>query len=96
MNGLIEAPQKEIDYEPTYVAAKIVRQTIDRTNNYAQAGELYRSFEDWERSELISNFVSALAPIAKFTQDKMIEHFTKCDADYGRRVAEGLRQKAIL
>ena len=24
----------------------------------------------------------------------MVAHFTQCDADYGRRVAEGLRQSA--
>ena len=35
--------------------------------------------------------MNTLKPAQKHIQDKMIELFTKCDADYGRRVAEGLR-----
>ncbi|MFD2936599.1 catalase-related domain-containing protein [Spirosoma flavum] len=32
----------------------LVRQPIDRTNNFKQAEERYRTFEDWERSDLIN------------------------------------------
>ena len=35
-----------------------------------------------------------MANANKVIQDKMIENFTKADADYGRRVAEGI-QKAM-
>jgi catalase len=35
--------------------------------------------------------VGTLAPVRKDIQDKMIELFTQCDQDYGRRVAEGLK-----
>ena len=65
---------------------------IERTNDYKQAGERYRTFEDWEREDLITNLVNTLAPAAKVIQDKMVEHFTKCDEDYGRRVKEGLEK----
>ncbi len=90
LNGLKEAPKAGKDHEPEY-HAKLVRQKIDRPNEFKQAGERYRSFEDWERDELILNLVNTLQPAQKHIQDKMIELFTKCDADYGRRVAEGLR-----
>ncbi|WP_315898155.1 hypothetical protein [Chitinophaga pinensis] len=46
LNGLQEAPQTEVVYEPSYAAARIVRQSIDRTNNYQQAGERYRSLKN--------------------------------------------------
>lgn len=89
LGGLKEAPKAGKDHTPTYSAA-LVRQKIDRTNDFQQAGERYRTFEDWEREDLISNLVGALAPAAKVIQDKMIDLFTKCDPDYGRRVAEGI------
>ena len=90
LGGLKEAPKRGKDYEPQY-NARLVRQKIDRTNDFKQAGETYRNFEDWERDELILNLVNTLKPVAKHIQDKMIELFSQCDADYGRRVAEGLR-----
>jgi catalase len=90
LNGLKEAPKAGADHMPEY-SGRLVRQKIDRENNYQQAGERYRSFEDWERDELISNLVNTLKSANKIIQDKMIEHFTRCDADYGRRVAEGLQ-----
>ena len=89
LNNIKEAPKAGKDYTPRY-EANLVRQKIDRTNDFKQAGETYRNFEDWERDELINNLVNTLATCDKRIQDKMIEHFTLADQDYGRRVAEGL------
>lgn len=90
LNGLKEAPKAGKDYEPQY-NAKLVRQKIDRQNNFKQAGERWNMHEDWEKDDLILNLVNTLAPVEKHIQDKMIELFSQCDAEYGRRVAEGLR-----
>src|SRR5690554_4359643 len=65
---------------------------IDRPNNYGQAGHTYRSFEEWERDKLIKNLSEALAVCDKRIQDAMVEHFTKADEDYGRRVKEGIEK----
>ncbi|GAB2541703.1 catalase [Rufibacter soli] len=89
LGGLKESPKEGKDYTPRY-EANLVRQKIDRTNDFKQAGETYRNFEDWERDDLINNLVNTLATADKVIQDKMIEHFTLADEDYGRRVAEGL------
>lgn len=89
LGGLKEAPRTGKEHSPTY-SASLVRQKIDRTNDFGQAGETYRNFEDWERDDLINNLVNTLANAHQVIQDKMIENFTKADADYGRRVAEGL------
>ena len=70
--------------------AKLVREKISRTNDFGQAGDTYRKFEDWERDELISNLVDALKICKPVIQQKMIQYFTNADPDYGRRVAEGL------
>ena len=93
LNNVKEAPKAGKDYNPRY-EANLVRQKIDRTNDFKQAGETYRNFEDWERDELINNLVNTLATCDKRIQDKMIEHFTLADADYGRRVMEGLSKSA--
>ncbi len=72
------------------VSGKVVRQELRRTNNYGQAGERYRSFEPWERDELIKNLVGALEKCDRDIQDRMVNHFSQCDPDYGKRVADGL------
>jgi catalase len=87
--GLTEQPRTGAPPR-SYVAGEIGRQRIERTNDFAQAGERYRTFEAWERDELIANLVGALGQCAEVIQDRMIGHFTQADADYGRRVAEGL------
>ncbi|MBD0376537.1 MAG: catalase [Flavisolibacter sp.] len=95
LGGLKEAPKAGKDYEPEY-HARLVRQKIDRQNNFKQAGERYRALEDWERDDLILNLVNTLAPAQKHIQDKMVELFTQCDEDYGRRIREGLQKVAEM
>lgn len=89
MGGAKEARKRGKDHTPMYNAA-LVREKITRENNFKQAGDTYRNFEEWERGELITNLVNTLAPVKKHIQEKMIELFAQCDADYGRRVNEGL------
>ena len=90
LNGLTEAPKGGKDHEPEY-NARLVRQKIDRENNFKQAGERYHMLEDWERDDLIRNLVNTLAPVQQHIQDKMVALFYQCDAEYGRRVEEGLK-----
>jgi catalase len=89
LGGLQEAPRAGKDYTPQ-IEGKLVRQKIERTNDYKQAGELYRSFADRERDDLIQNLVDNLKGAALHIQERQVWHFTQADADYGRRVAEGL------
>lgn len=93
MNGLKEAPRTYPDHQP-YSAGNLVRQPIDRINNFKQAGERYRTFEDWERDDLINNLVDALSGAVPTVQNRMIDLFSQCDEDYGRRVREGLQRVA--
>jgi len=90
LNGLQESPASGPDHQPAYTG-RLVRQTIDRTNNFGQAGERYRLHEDWERDDLINNMVGALADAEKVIQDKMIELCTNCDPDWGKRLADGIK-----
>jgi catalase len=91
LGGLKEAPKLTPEHSPVYQAA-LVREKISRQNNFKQAGDTYRNFEDWERDELITNLVNTLAPVQKHIQQKMIELLTQCDTDYGKRVEDGLKK----
>lgn len=79
-------------HRPTYNAAAMSA-PIDRPNNYGQAGETFRQFEDWERKELIHNLSEALSACDSRIQEAMIEHFTEADEEYGRLVKEGIEKK---
>ncbi|MCA1295225.1 catalase [Paenibacillus sp. alder61] len=90
VGGYQEASKEDrIPHQPMYHAA-VMSAPIDRPNNYGQAGHTYRSFEDWERNELIKNLSEALAVCDQRIQEAMIHHFTQADEDYGRRVKEGI------
>ncbi|MBV9848143.1 MAG: catalase [Armatimonadetes bacterium] len=93
--GLQQAEPAGQPHTPA-VQGNLVRQAIDRQNPYKQAGERYRAFEDWERDELISNLVGALKQCNPDIQERMVHHLTQCDADYGRRIAEGIGSAELV
>lgn len=87
--GLREADQPERDYHP-WIEGHLGRYQASKTAaDYSQAGDRYRSFEDWEREDLIANLVADMKECPESIQLRMVWHFWHCDEDYGRRVAEG-------
>ncbi|HZH89690.1 MAG TPA: catalase [Pyrinomonadaceae bacterium] len=92
--GLREAPRAGRDHTP-YVEGAVTRRKIGRTNDFKQAGERYRTMEEWERDELVGNLSAALKQCNPDIQERMIELLTKCDEDYGRRVAEGIAARPV-
>lgn len=89
LGGLQEVKQSGEEHTPL-IQGRLVRQTIERRSDYKQAGMTYRALQDWERIDLIQNLVNALSGCRRHIQERMIDHFSKCDSDYGHRVAEGL------
>ena len=87
--GLAEAPEAGQPYEPE-IHGKLTRATIQRENNYTQAGERYRTMPDNEREDLIANMIDQLGQCEPQIQERMIGLLTHCDTDYGRRIAEGV------
>ena len=87
--GLHEATPAGPEHRP-YVEGWVGRQKIERTNDYAQAGERYRTMPDWERKDLVLNLIDLLGQCEEHIQLRMVTHFTQCDADFGRVVAEGI------
>jgi catalase len=91
--GLHEAEPAGPPYEPM-IQGRLTRATIERTNDYGQAGERYRTMPDWERDNLVLNLVDALGQCERHIQDRMVRHFGQCDPEFGRRVAEGIGVQA--
>lgn len=70
-------------------AARHPQQLTD--DDFFQAGELYRRvMTDTDRDHLVGNIVAHLGRAQKRIQLRQAAIFFKADADYGRRVAEGL------
>lgn len=87
--GLVEADESYKEYQP-FTEGKVQRASIDRTNDYAQAGERYRTIETWERDDLVLNLVGELSKCVPVLQEMMLIHITRCDAEFGQRVADGI------
>ncbi len=59
-------------------------------DDYGQAGDLFRLMSEEQQAQLVGNIVGAMRPVPREIQVRQIGHFAKADAEYGRRVAEGL------
>ncbi|MBB6449174.1 catalase [Geomicrobium halophilum] len=89
MDGLKEAEEKGKAHEP-YVSGEVKREAIEHKNDFGQAGETWRRFNDREKDDLISNLVSALSDADESIQKQMIKHMTEADSEYGQRLKEGI------
>lgn len=88
--GLREAPKPKKDYHQ-WVEGHLGRyQTTKTAADYQQAGNRYRTFEDWEREDLINNITGDLKQCPENIQLRMVWHFWHCDPDYGQRLADGV------
>jgi catalase len=88
LGGLAEAPQPGKDYHQ-HVEGHLGRYQTTRTaDDYRQAGDRYRTFQEWERDDLVANVGGDLRKCPELIQLRMVWHLWHCDEDYGRRVAE--------
>ena len=89
MGGLREAPKPQKDYHQ-WVEGHLGRYQSTRTSDdYKQAGERYRTFDDRERDDLVANLVADMKACPEHIALRMVWHFWHCDPDYGTRVAQG-------
>lgn len=90
--GLEEVPEIYPPHEP-YYAEKLVRKAIDRISPFKQAGERFRTFEDWEKDDLVRNIAGGLAQVDQALQDKILGLLGLCDPEYRSRVEAELKKK---
>ncbi len=72
------------------VTGRLTRQRIERTDDYTQAGQRYLLSEQWEKDDVVANFVDALSQCDRPIQERMVWHLFMAEDEFGRRVGEGL------
>jgi catalase len=93
-NGLREAQAPSTDTIGPEISGRLTRSRIPLTQDYTQAGQRYLLLEDWERDDLVANFVTNLSQCERDVQERMVWHFYLVEDDLGDRVGEGLGIKA--
>jgi catalase len=92
--GLREAQAPHADEIGPEISGRLTRSRIPLTQDYKQAGQRYLLMEDWERDDLVANFVTMLAQSERDVQERMVWHFFLVEDDLGNRVGDGLGIKA--
>ncbi|PSU35744.1 catalase [Photobacterium lutimaris] len=73
------------------LSGQVQQASIDKQMNFAQAGELYRSFSEQEKRNLIANFAADLGAVKDSGVKHTILSFTyRADADYGKRLTQAV------
>ncbi|MBM9590930.1 catalase [Leptospira sp. 201903075] len=57
-------------------------------DDFSQAGDLYRMLKPEERERLTSVIAGTMKGIPKDLVKKNVEHFVKCDPEYGKKIGE--------
>jgi catalase len=90
MGGLAEADRPTHDELGPVIQGRLTRARIPRTNDYQQAGERFRLMEDWERDDLVHNFVENIGQATAEVQRRMVWHCFMAEDELGQRVGDGL------
>jgi catalase len=88
--GLSESPKPAHDEQGPEISGRLTRQRIPRTNDYQQAGERYLLSEQWEKDELVANWIGNLSQCDRPIQERMLWHLFMAEDELGHRVGEGL------
>ncbi|MEV7197021.1 catalase [Streptomyces sp. NPDC093510] len=88
--GLREGQYPTHDEQGPEIRGRLTRKRIPRTNDYMQAGQRYLLLENWERDDLVRNFVDLISQCDRKVQERMVWHFLLVENDLGLRVGEGL------
>lgn len=93
-NSIPTAPQPDLSYtDPAWALGQTVVDRFDSTvehDDFTQAGNLYRMFDDGHKERLASRIAGGLGQARREVQERMICHFYRADADYGTRIAQKL------
>jgi catalase len=88
--GLREGTYPTHDEQGPVISGRLTRKRIPLTNDYEQAGQRYRLMEQWERDDLVDNFVTLISEASREVQERMVWHFLLVEDELGIRVGDGL------
>lgn len=93
-NTIDTAPKPNPAYsDPAWHLGQTIVDRFDSTidhDDYTQAGNLYRMFDEAHRERLATRIAGVLGQARKEVQLLQLCHFSRADADYGARVAKHL------
>ncbi len=78
--------------EPIFIEGNLVREEIEKTDNFTQAGKRYRSLSKLEKDHLVENIVCDLKCVREDIQDKVLYNLNCADKDLGNRVRRGIKR----
>lgn len=88
-NGEGFTDNKQYEYCPTPLEGNTQQIPFEKTQNFKQAGELYRSFSEADQTHLINAFSGDLKTVKNpKTRLVIASYLYKADPEYGQRVAE--------
>lgn len=85
----VEAGEAYAESE-SVVEGTTMRRSIEKTNNFSQAGEKYRELSPEEQERLVQNLVNDLKQVRPEVQMRALCNFFRADAEYGAKIAAGL------
>jgi catalase len=88
--GLREGTYPTHDEQGPEIVGRLTRKRIARTDDYTQAGQRFRLMEDWERNDLVNNFIALISQASRAVQERMLWHFYLVEDELGARVGEGI------
>ena len=87
--GRIDDRAYEASKDP--LSGTVRQRPIQRTQNFAQAGKLYESFTDEQKTNLISNLAGDMNQVKNVAvKTTMVSYFYQANADYGTRLAKAV------
>jgi catalase len=92
-NSVAGTPSPDAAYaDPAWQVAAAIADRFDSTgqDDFTQAGDLYRLFDDAHRNRLTTRIAHALGQARAEVQQRQLAHFLEADPEYGQRVAEKL------
>ncbi|WP_445337385.1 catalase [Clavibacter sp. CFBP 8614] len=88
--GLREGQHPTHDEQGPEITGRLTRKRIPRTDDYTQAGQRYLLMEQWERDDLVANFVELIGQGSRGVQERMVWHLYLVEDELGQRVGDGL------
>lgn len=87
-----DSPKEDPAYADSTVplAGTAGRERIEKTDDFTQAGEKYRSYTPYEQERLIANLAADLSGVPEHIQLRAVCNFFRADAEYGSRLAAAL------
>ncbi len=87
--GRIE--DEKFEQSKAKLSGDVVQQPIEKTLNFKQAGELYESFPEDQKANLVTNLALDLNKVKDVgIKTTVVSFFFRANADYGTRVAKAI------